>query len=99
MAFLLNFIPNIGPVVAVLVPLPVVLLDPTLSSAQAILAFVLPTIMQTLIGVWNAAFKASVLTFPLSIWDMLCKSNSVSCRTFVEAVIFFELAPETLLSC
>ena len=48
--FLLNFIPNIGSVIAVLLPLPVVLFSPDLSTTQAVLAIALPMTVQFLIG-------------------------------------------------
>jgi AI-2 transport protein TqsA len=48
--FLLNFIPSVGSVVAVLLPLPVVLVSPELSSTQAVLAIGLPGIIQFVIG-------------------------------------------------
>ena len=51
LAFALNFIPNVGPIVAVILPLPLVLLAPggaSLSSLGAII--VLPTIVHMVIG-------------------------------------------------
>ena len=48
--FLLNFIPNIGSIIAVLLPLPVVLFSPDLSTTQAVLAIALPMSVQFVIG-------------------------------------------------
>lgn len=48
--FLLNFIPNIGSIIAVLLPLPVVLVSPEISSLGAVLAIALPTLVQLVIG-------------------------------------------------
>ncbi|MDP6980922.1 MAG: AI-2E family transporter [Myxococcota bacterium] len=48
--FLLNFIPNIGSIIAVLLPLPVVLVSPEISTFAAVLAIVLPTLVQFVIG-------------------------------------------------
>jgi AI-2 transport protein TqsA len=48
--FLLNFIPSVGSIIAVLLPLPVVLVSPELSSTQAILAISLPAVIQVVIG-------------------------------------------------
>ena len=48
--FLLNFIPNVGSVIAVMLPLPVVLVSPDVSTAGAILAIVLPGIIQFSVG-------------------------------------------------
>ena len=49
-AFLLNFIPNIGSIIATLLPLPVVLLSPEISLAVKILAIAIPSIIQFTIG-------------------------------------------------
>jgi AI-2 transport protein TqsA len=49
-AFLLNFIPNLGSIIATLLPLPVVLMNPEVSSTTAVLAFVLPALIQFTIG-------------------------------------------------
>jgi AI-2 transport protein TqsA len=49
-AFLLNFIPLIGPVAATLLPLPIVLLSPDLSVTAKILAVVIPACIQFLMG-------------------------------------------------
>ncbi len=48
--FLLNFIPSIGSIVAVLLPLPVVLVSPDISTLGAVLAMALPALVQFLIG-------------------------------------------------
>jgi AI-2 transport protein TqsA len=50
LAFLLNFIPTIGSVVATLLPLPVILLSADLSMTQRILALVLPLVIQIVLG-------------------------------------------------
>jgi len=49
-AFLLNFIPSIGSIIATLLPLPVVLFSPDLSTNAAFLALLLPAIVQFSIG-------------------------------------------------
>ncbi len=49
-AFLLNFIPSIGSVIATLLPLPVVLVSPELSTASAIMAIAIPGAIQLTIG-------------------------------------------------
>jgi AI-2 transport protein TqsA len=48
--FLANFIPNVGAVIATLLPLPIVMLDPSLSGLSVVLAFVLPTTIHTVVG-------------------------------------------------
>jgi AI-2 transport protein TqsA len=50
LAFLLNFIPTIGAVIATLLPLPVILLSPDLSPVVKALAVVLPAAIQGIIG-------------------------------------------------
>ncbi|MHC4744956.1 MAG: AI-2E family transporter [Planctomycetota bacterium] len=50
LAFLLNFIPNIGSVIATLLPVPVVILSTQLSPAARILAIVIPAAIQFSIG-------------------------------------------------
>ncbi|MCK5125760.1 MAG: AI-2E family transporter [candidate division Zixibacteria bacterium] len=50
LAFLLNFIPNVGSVIATLLPLPVALLNPELSFIAKILVFALPLAIQFAMG-------------------------------------------------
>jgi AI-2 transport protein TqsA len=49
-AFLLNFIPSVGSIVAILLPLPVVLMSPDVSATNAVLAMVVPAVVQLLLG-------------------------------------------------
>jgi AI-2 transport protein TqsA len=49
-AFLLNFIPNVGSIIAVLLPIPVLFLSPDTSLTTAILALALPSGVQFMIG-------------------------------------------------
>jgi len=50
LAFLLNFIPSIGSVVATLLPLPVVIVTPEVSPLAAVLAIALPGAIQMVLG-------------------------------------------------
>jgi len=50
MAFLLNFIPSIGSIVATLLPLPVVLVSPDVGGVTMVLAILLPGAVQMTIG-------------------------------------------------
>jgi AI-2 transport protein TqsA len=50
LSFLLNFIPSIGSIVATVLPIPVVMVDPNLSTAAAILAIVVPGAIQMTMG-------------------------------------------------
>ncbi|MFC1635908.1 AI-2E family transporter [Planctomycetota bacterium] len=50
LAFLLNFIPNIGSVIATILPLPVALIDPSLGIVSKILVLAIPGGIQFVIG-------------------------------------------------
>lgn len=50
LAFLLNFIPTIGSIIATLLPLPVVLMDPDLAPTAKVLALLIPAAVQFGIG-------------------------------------------------
>jgi AI-2 transport protein TqsA len=49
-AFLLNFIPSLGSIVATLLPLPVVLVSPEITPTTAVLAIAIPGAIQLVIG-------------------------------------------------
>ncbi len=49
-AFLLNFIPSVGSIIATLLPLPVVLVSPEISTTVAVLAIAVPGAIQLTIG-------------------------------------------------
>ncbi len=49
-AFLLNFIPSIGSIIATLLPLPVVIVDPSITTTAAVLAIALPACVQITVG-------------------------------------------------
>jgi len=49
-AFILNFVPNVGSVVATALPMPVVLLTPEVTIVTIILALLLPLMIQVVIG-------------------------------------------------
>ncbi len=50
LAFALNFIPNVGPIVAVILPLPLALLDPEITVSSFSMVVILPTIVHLIIG-------------------------------------------------
>lgn len=73
-AALLNFLPNIGPMTATCLPMPLAILDPDLSVLAKILAFVLPTCVHLAVG--NVVEpKVNICTCLL----MLAHSNSAVC--------------------
>ena len=49
-AFFANFVPNIGAVVAIVLPLPVILIDPRGSPANSLLAFASLVVMHAVVG-------------------------------------------------
>lgn len=79
MAVLLNFIPNVGSILATLLPLPVILVSPTMTTAEATLAIILPGTIQFLIGnvlepkVLGDSLNLSpvVILFSLTVWTAL----------------------------
>ncbi|MBS0655641.1 MAG: AI-2E family transporter, partial [Verrucomicrobia bacterium] len=50
LVFLLNFIPSVGPIIATVLPLPVVLMSPQISGAAAVLAIAVPGAIQFIVG-------------------------------------------------
>lgn len=78
-AFWLNFIPNVGAVVAVLLPMPLVILDPEMHVAAMILAFVLPFCVHMVVGNvfepllfgHSLELQPVVILLSLMIWGML----------------------------
>ena len=50
LAFLLNFIPTIGSIVATLLPLPIILLSPHMGPGEKIMALAIPAAMQIYLG-------------------------------------------------
>ena len=49
-AFILNFIPSLGSLIATLLPLPVILFSPDITATTAVLAIALPAVVQVVIG-------------------------------------------------
>merc|ERR1712086_82387 len=79
MSFVLNYIPNVGSVIAMVLPTPVVLLDTSLKSWQKIAAFVGPGAVQGYVGnvLEPTVFGASLNMTPLSILAALVMWSSV----------------------
>lgn len=50
LAFGLNFIPNVGSVIATALPLPLILMSPSLSTTSMVLAIALPAAVQVVVG-------------------------------------------------
>jgi hypothetical protein len=78
-SFVLNYIPNVGSIIAMFLPLPVVLLDPALGSFQKSMAFIGPGLVQGYVGnvLEPSVFGASLNMTPLSILSALVMWGSV----------------------
>mmetsp|Transcript_45346 Transcript_45346/g.142174 ORF Transcript_45346/g.142174 Transcript_45346/m.142174 type:complete len:552 (-) Transcript_45346:1477-3132(-) len=50
LTFFLQYIPNVGPIVATFMPMPLVILDPTLTIPAKVSAFMLPGLVHAVIG-------------------------------------------------
>jgi len=50
LTFLLNFVPNIGSIIATILPLPIVLVNPEISTPVAVLAIAIPAAVQFALG-------------------------------------------------
>ncbi len=79
LAFLLNFIPNIGPIIACLLPLPLIVLSPDLSLAAMIAVIALASLIQFISGnvvepkIMGDSFELHpvAILLTLMIWGML----------------------------
>ncbi|MCP3986459.1 MAG: AI-2E family transporter [bacterium] len=95
LAFLLNFIPNVGSAIATLLPLPVVLVDPSVSSLAAILALAIPAGIQGVVGnvIEPRMMGDSLDLHPISIlmslifWGMLWGIIGMLLATPITAVL------------
>ena len=79
LAFVLNYVPNVGSIIATALPLPVVLLNPDVSITTAVLAIALPGGVQMVIGnivepkLMGKSFDLHAVTVLLALifWGML----------------------------
>ena len=95
LAFLLNFIPSIGSIIATLLPLPIILISPESSWTTAILALALPGTLQFLVGnlVTPAVMGESLDLHPIAIllalifWGVLWGIVGMLLATPITAVL------------
>lgn len=103
-AFLLNFIPTVGPLIATLLPLPVVLLDPELTVTAKVLALALPAAVQCTFAVvqprvqgraqqLHPVMTMAALVFFGSIWGILGAALAVPVTGVVKIIL--ERVPTT----
>jgi predicted PurR-regulated permease PerM len=105
LAFLLNYIPNIGAVIATLLPLPFVFIDPHLSIVAKIAAMAVPGLMQAGVGSfiqprmmgYSLDLHPVVLLLSLIFFTVLWGVSGAFLATPLTAVIkiVFEKIPET----
>lgn len=105
LAFLLNFIPSIGSVIATVLPLPVVVMTPEISAAAAVAAIAIPGAIQFTIGniVEPRVMGKSLGLHPVAIllalifWGALWGIIGMLLATPITATlkIFFEKYPQT----
>ena len=94
-AFLLNFIPSIGSIIATLLPVPVVLMSPNLSTTAAVLAIAIPGAIQFSVGnviepkVMGDELDLHPVTILLSliVWGMLWGIVGMLLATPITAVM------------
>ena len=100
--FVANYVPNVGAIFATVLPLPLVLLDPSVSGAQQLLAFLLPLGAHMLVGnvLEPKLFGSSMELHPVvvllalafwgSLWGVsgaiLSVPLTATCRIALEAV-------------
>lgn len=104
-AFLLNFVPSVGPVVATLLPLPVVLVSPNSSLTIIVLAIALPALIQLIVGsliepkIMGGSLDLHPITVLLAliVWGMLWGGVGMLLAVPLTAVmkIFFERMDHT----
>ena len=109
LTFLLNFIPTLGSFVAVILPIPLVLLDPDKSWITIMLVIVLPTIIQIVIGsfiepmIAGKAMEMSALavlislSFWVSVWGIPGGIISVPLTVVIKLLLESTRVPECIV--
>jgi len=79
LTFVLTFLPNVGPALAVLLPVPIAVLDVNISIAQDVFAILIPALVHLSVGnlleprLFGKQFNLSpvILLFSLGLWFVL----------------------------
>jgi AI-2 transport protein TqsA len=105
LAFVLNFIPNIGSMISTLLPLPVVIFSPSLTFTEKLLAIIIPGVIQFVTGnILNPKVMANsldlhpvVILLMLMLWGALWGGVGMFLATPITAMmkIFFEKMDST----
>ena len=79
LSFMLNYIPNVGSMIAMVLPLPIIWLDDSLSSGQQLMGTMLPVLIQGYIGNFlePAVFGSSLNVTALSVLAALVFWGSI----------------------
>ena len=87
LAFLLNYIPNFGSLIAMMLPIPIILVDENLNFNTKVIAAVVPALVQGYIGnvLEPAVFGSSLNMTPLSILMALVVWMSLWCVQVLSA--------------
>ena len=99
LAFWLNFVPTVGAVVAVFLPMPLVILDPDMSLVSMILAFVLPftahmvvgNVLEPLLFGHSLELQPVAILLSLTIWSMLWGLTGMILAVPITAVLKIHL--------
>jgi AI-2 transport protein TqsA len=99
LAFLLNFIPSIGSIIATLLPLPVILVTPQIGPVGAVLAIAIPGAVQFVLGniiqprVMGRSFDLHPVTVLMALifWGVLWGIVGMLLATPITAIIKFLL--------
>lgn len=105
LAFVLNFIPNIGSIIATALPLPLILFSPGLTTTQRLLAVAIPALIQFTIGnilgpkllAHSLDLHPVVILLTLMLWGALWGGVGMFLATPITAMmkIFFEKIEST----
>ena len=99
LAFWLNFVPTVGAVVAVFLPMPLVILDPHMSLVSMTLAFLLPftahmvvgNVLEPLLFGHSLELQPVAILLSLTIWSMLWGLTGMVLAVPITAVLKIHL--------